>query len=138
MLIEFRGTASGGIDAPPHCIGMETRDCDEFSLIKFNFKNSETCGLSDCRYHTYYNENDIYSDVYKVDKDGNITCLIGENTLVTPEGEDSIFSIRIRYADGYEEMGYICDEFEGCHEQREAFEESCRYTAKEFLARAKA
>lgn len=86
----------GGLKAEPTISRTEARHCDEFSLIKICYHYSETCGYADSPYHTGYNREDEYADVYQVDKDMNITCLAGEESRDSI-GLNDVFLINTRY-----------------------------------------
>ncbi len=100
-----------GLQAEPFIDKTETRDCDEFSLVKITYHLAETCGYTDSPYHTGYNKEDEWFDVYKVDKEGTITCLAGEKSC-DAIGLDDVFLTRIRYADGKVEIRPVGDGYD--------------------------
>lgn len=63
----IRGELTGGIDAPRIVISAEEK---EDGSIVVCWKNPDTCGYSDCRYH--YTDTNPHEDIYRITGDNQL------------------------------------------------------------------
>ena len=64
LLDRLTGSITGGIEAPRIKVNMEEQD---ENTVVITWKNPETCGLSDCRYHN--TDLEPHKDVFKLTGD---------------------------------------------------------------------
>ncbi len=109
----------GGIKPKPNVSKTKAIHCDLFSIIAISYWYRPTCGYMDTPYHTGYKKDDIFWDVYQVDK--KVTCLSGHESKDSVGCED-VFHIKHKDLSGNEHIRT----FEECEELIEEFYEKWR------------